>query len=388
MKIAIFSESYHPVVNGVTRSVDTLVEGLKADGHQADVFAPGARTPCGDEPSVHRFPAYFLPGVPDYPLAIPFSRPIYEFFVRERFDLVHIQTPFALGLCGLYLARRFRIPVVATLHTLYVEYSHYVPVLPDRLVRTLLQAGIRAFYNRVDAVVAPSPSVSRLLGGYGVVSPIRVIPTGVRMPEALEKAAARERFGIPADAPVLLYVGRLAREKNIDLLLRAFQIVLQALPSAHLLVVGGGPASDEMKALAGALGVQSRVIFTGFLPHCEVTAAISAADLFLFPSSTDTQAVSVVEAMALSVPPIVVNAFGPADFVVDGVSGRVVPSDAGDMAQAAIDILRDPVEWQRLSTGAKDRAEEFSTESTLQLMITLYEDVLKEFRGAGAGHSS
>ncbi|MDQ2730771.1 MAG: glycosyltransferase [Armatimonadota bacterium] len=384
MKIAIFTESYHPVVNGVTRSVDTLVEGLSADGHIAHVFAPGAPAPGGEEPFVHRFPTYFLPIAPDYPLAIPFSRPIFEFFVRQQFDLIHIQTPFALGLCGLYLARRFKIPVVATLHTLYVEYSHYVPILPDRLVRYLLQAGIRAFYNRVDAVVAPSPSVACLLRQYGVVSPLRVVPTGVEMPQPLPKAAARECFGLPAEVPVLLYVGRLAREKNIELLLKAFKIILNSLPHAHLLVVGSGPADAEMKSLACALGIQQRVIFAGFRPHAEVTAAISAADLFLFPSSTDTQAVSVVEAMALSVPPVVINAFGPADFVVDGVSGRVVPSNAGEMAHAAIEILCNPLEWQRLSTGAKCRAEEFSTAATLQLMINLYEDVLARSPGASA----
>src|SRR5579872_3362778 len=126
MKIAHFTESYHPVVNGVTRSIDTLVDALLERGHESVIYAPGARGNRVSTDTVKRFPCYYFPTQPDYPLALPFSRAMYREFAAQKFDVVHLKTPFAVGLCGLCLARRNQIPVVAHMHTLYVEYSHYI----------------------------------------------------------------------------------------------------------------------------------------------------------------------------------------------------------------------------------------------------------------------
>ena len=375
MRIAIFTESYCPIVNGVTRSVQTLVEGLRLRGHEAIVYAPGARGYTDSDLSVRRFPSYRWIGALDYPLAIPFSPRLFRDFAAQDFDLVHAQTPFALGVCGLALSRWHGIPLVATMHTLYIEYSHYIPLLPTRVAQGPLRAIVRWYYNQPAAVVVPSPSIQDLIRDYGVNRPVDVVPTGVHMPERMDKEQARRIFGLADSGHLLLYVGRIAREKNISVLLRTFALVRKEVPDARLLIVGGGPARAEAEVEARVLGVREAIVFAGVRTHEDVAAACAAADLFLFPSTTDTQAVSVVEAMAVGTPPIVARAFGPADVVQDGLSGLVTSANPDSMSQAAIRLLQNPAERERLGAGAMIRAKDYSARSAVDAMIRVYETV-------------
>ena len=378
MKIAIFTESFHPVVNGVTRSIDTLVADLNESGHETIVYAPRARGYVDSDSGVRRFPSYYVKRAPEYPLAIPFSPRLFREFAREGFDVVHTQTPFALGLSGLFLARRNRIPLVAHLHTLYVEYCHYVPFVPLGLMRWITRKFLVWFYCQAQVVIVPSPSVEGLLRSYGMGRPVAVVPTGVRLTGPGDRLAARRHLGISADEPVVLYTGRIAPEKNIFLLIDSFARVRRSIPAARLLLVGDGPGRSAAEAQVRELGQEDAVTFTGFRPHDEVILACSAADVFCFPSSTDTQALSVLEAMACAVPPVVARAYGPADLVEDGISGRVVTPVADDFAAAIVSILSDPGERRRLSEGALRRSADYSTASTLQAMLEVYESVLSD----------
>ncbi|MCA1596171.1 MAG: glycosyltransferase [Chloroflexi bacterium] len=376
MKVAIFTESYRPVVNGVARSVETLVGSLHERGHQAIVYAPAAPRGAEPFPFERRFPAYHLPMAPDYPLAIPFSPGLAREFAAMQFDLVHVQTPFALGVCGMALAYRHRIPVLAHMHTLYEEYAHYVP-LPRPLARWLIRGIVHLFYNRARAVIAPSPPIRQLLLEYGIRRPIHVVPTGVRITPPGDRQEARSAFQLPANAPLLLYTGRIAPEKNVSLLLQSFALVRQSLPDARLLLLGDGPGRADAERLCVSLGVEGSVTFAGLRPPADVKLACSAADLYLFPSVTDTQALSVVEAMACAVPPVVVDAYGPADVVQNHISGRVVPPTPKSMADVVVELIRNPGERARLGEGALRRAQEYSSDAMIERLLEIYRDLAR-----------
>jgi 1,2-diacylglycerol 3-alpha-glucosyltransferase len=266
MRIAIFTESYLPVVNGVSTAVSTLAVALRPR-HEVTIYAPrfpGYKDPDGLD--VRRFPSYPAPGHRGYPLALPASRALFREFRLREYDVIHTHSPFTLGQVGRWLAARHRIPFVTTYHTLYVEYVHYGRIVPLPVGRAILQRLSRDYCNAADLVTVPTEPIREVLRGYGVTRPIHVAPTGTPFdpPPAIDPDFPRRALGIPSGAQIILYAGRLAREKNLPLLFRAFGRVAQAEPAAHLLIAGGGPAEPEARAMASIPELKGRVTFAGF----------------------------------------------------------------------------------------------------------------------------
>ena len=269
MKIGIFSESYAPILNGVTVSILTLTGALKELGHEILVFAPGYPGHKDVENETIRFPSVRTWVARDYPLAIPYIPQLTQKVRRLELDVVHTHTPFMLGWLGLRLARRLGIPVVSTNHTLYTEYAHYFPLAPRAATRSFIVGMLRRYYNRCDGVVVPSSAAGEILRGYGVRTPTHVIPTGISLDtsrDAEARSRIRKDYGIPADARVLLYVGRLAREKNLGLLLQSFERLAGKYDDLYLMIVGGGPHKAGCRRLASELESAGRIVFTGSIP--------------------------------------------------------------------------------------------------------------------------
>jgi len=245
MRVGIFTNNYLPTLGGVPLSIETLRIGLERSGHRAYVFAP--RVPGFSDPSPHviRIPSFRAPTYPNFFVSLPvyvYSRllPV----VRElNLDIFHAHHPFLLGQTARRLAFTFKRPLVFTYHTRYESYAHYVPFLQAIVRRKAIQWSTR-FSNRSDLIVAPSPGASRVLRQQGVTGRVEVIPTGVDLTRFApgDKRSARSALGLPSDATILLYVGRLDREKSVGFLLQAFQRVGAEMPSAHLLLVGHGKA--------------------------------------------------------------------------------------------------------------------------------------------------
>lgn len=375
MRIGQFTESYRPVINGVAVAVDLLSEE-QLRRHSVEIFAP--RFPgyqdSPDPPSVCRIASYFWPRNPDYPLAFPISPSNFLKFRSSGFEVVHTHSPFALGQLGLRWARRLGIPVVTTYHTLYVEYSHYASVLPQAPVRAVLRRLSRDYCNACDRVAVPTAPIREVLLEYGVRVPISVIPTGLRLrpkPEP-DPEFPRKRLGIPADALVVLYGGRLAREKNLELLFEGFGRVAQEVPNAWLLIAGSGPSEREALRLAEKTGAADRIAFAGFVPPEKMPAVFAAADVFAFASLTDTQGLVLTEAKAAGVPAVSVNAYGPSAVVTDGVDGILTPNDASAFAAALRRLLEDHELRGRMSAAAEREAQRFSIQATNAAYEQLY----------------
>jgi glycosyltransferase involved in cell wall biosynthesis len=371
VRIALFSDSYRPVINGVAVAVDLLVAELRRR-HDVTIFAPFHPRLPEPEPDVVRVPSYRLPREPDYPIAFPFTAPLHRRIVPGSFDLIHTQSPFTLGQLGRILARRHGLPLVTTFHTLYTEYLHYARPVPASWLRPGIVALTRGYCNRCDRIVVPSPPIREVLHDYGVHRPIEVIPTSaVVAPREGDAGYLRSRFAIPADLPIVMYAGRLAQEKNLELLLEAFARVRRSGARAHLFVAGGGPWEAELKGLATRLEISNAVTFAGFLDRADLIRCYAGADVFAFPSTTDTQGLVILEAKSAGLPVVSVDAYGPATVVNDGEDGFLVPNDAAAFADALGRLLADPARRREMGRRARRDAARF----TPSAMADRYEEV-------------
>ena len=344
MNILMISDVYYPRVNGVSTSIRTFRRELEKRGHSVTLIAPDYPPYRDLDETVMRIPARQLPLDPeDYLMSGKFIGKL-EATLRERdYDLIHIQTPFVAHYAGTALARRLGVPVVETYHTFFEEYLyHYIPFLPKSLMRLAARRLSRYQCNRLDAMVVPSHAMLEALRTYGIATPAEIIPTGIDLEtfDSGDGAAFRERHRIPAERPLLLFVGRVAFEKNIGFLLETLVRIKAELPHALLVIAGEGPALSSLQRRVAALGLNDNVLFIGYLRKGALLRdCYCAADAFVFASRTETQGLVLLEAMALGVPVVALAAMGTCDILGPGKGALVAQDDPADFAAQALRLL-------------------------------------------------
>ncbi|MCS6829690.1 MAG: glycosyltransferase [Armatimonadota bacterium] len=377
MHIAIFSESYPPITNGVAVSVSTLRQELLQRGHRVTIVTTRHPDAPMQEEDVIRLPSFTWLLAPDYPLPQPRPVPqLHRFFSENRVDVIHVQIPFLLGMIGLQMGSRYGIPVVAHYHTLYDRYLHYAPVAPQRALRALLWWHLRRFYRRAQATIVPSYFASQYLQRFGVqLAAVEVIPTGVELlPLMIERKQARARYGLPPDSPILVYVGRLAREKNVHLLMEMLPLVQRDVPDVLLWLVGGGNAEKVLRQQIQHRRLSEAVRLQGRVPHEHISTVYAAADLFVFASTTETQGLVLWEAQAHGLPCVVVNEGGAPESVHDGVNGLLVPNEPQQFAHAVARLLRNDDLRQQMSQNAL-RSQRLTPGEMTEKLLKVYQRV-------------
>ncbi len=381
LRIGLFSESFEPVQNGVSTSILTLVDELRRQGHRVYVFAPAHQEQQEIQTNVLRFPSFVSAFNKEYPLAYPFlpRLALTTRFQKLRLDVVHTHTPFILGLTGAKLALRRSVPLISTFHTLYSQYSHYLPFLPEGVTQGLLETYLPWYYNRCAEIICPSEVAANVLRELGVERPITIVPTGIALPDLKEidepaRDKVRLEFGIPDNAPLMLYAGRLAREKQVDMLLAVYTMVRAAVPTVHLAFAGSGPFAEEMSALSDAIPGGENVHFLGPIPHYRMCAVYGAADVFCFPSATETQGLVVSEARAAGLPCVVVDAGGAPETVRDGEDGYCVPEgDAEAFAERVIGMLTNRSLREKMRSTARLHSLDFTPQRMVERVLNVYE---------------
>ena len=381
LRIGLFSESFRPVQNGVSTALMTLSSGLRERGHRVYVFAPEHQSQREPETGVMRFPSFVSSLNPEYPLAYPFlpRLTLAAHFRRLRMDIVHTHTPFVLGLTGANLAIRRQVPLVSTFHTLYSQYSHYAPMLPESVTLSLLEHYLPWYYNRVAEIICPSQIAAEHLRTLGVTQNITVIPTGIPLPapeytDETARQCARERIGIAPNVPLLLFAGRLAREKNVAHLLDVFARLHATAPASVLAIAGSGPYADELRRIAEELPCGGSVKFIGPVPRPQMDALYAAADVFCFPSPSETQGLVIGEARAAGTPCVAVRAGGAAETVCDGEDGLLVPpDDAGAFAAAIARILQNRDLQAKMRDAARRNACAYTPNRMIDRVLEVYE---------------
>ncbi len=380
MRIGLLMDVYKPHVSGVTHFVCQHKKALEDQGHKVFVFTLGNLDYEDDEPRIIRSPAIPLSDT-GYYLNFSFSRMARN--MCKTMDVLHVHHPFITGRIAVRYGRRYGIPVVFTNHTRYDLYAHhYLPLLPDAMAQTFLEAYLPAFTGQCDLVIAPSKGLHDVLRSYGVTSRIEIVPNGIDLEPFRNPRGRRTRveLGLPESAKVMVYVGRIAPEKNLAFLLRAFAVVNQELPETHLLLVGDGPEVDNLRDQAQKAGIGDKVIFTGCVEYEDVPDYLGMADAFVTASVTEVHPLSVIEAMAVGLPILGIESPGVGDIVVDGVNGFLSGHDLAEFSLKMFRLMSENDLRARLARKALEDSEQYSILNTSKRILEFYEELVARYR--------
>lgn len=370
MNIAVLSDCYLPAINGVVTSITQQLEVLRELGHQVDLYCPQYSQESQEEQDLYRLWARPFPFHKREQMTFPWPPAVVRRLWTEPYDLFHIQTPFSVGLIGLAAAFTRRIPRVFHHHTLWEEYVDYLPI-PKQVTRAGSIGLCRGLANRCQAVVAPSAQVRDRFADQGVVSPIAVIPTGIR-PGLFQNGERRGEY--EEGTEVCLYMGRLAHEKSLDALLRVFQRAHQARSQTRLWLVGDGPARQSLEQQVRELGLGEVATFFGFVDRSTLKDFVASARAFIFTSLTETQGLVLLEAQSGGLPVVAFEASGVNEAVQPGQTGYLVPSGEEElMAQKLVELLSHEEQWEQFSTQARIWAQDFSLDKMGQALVSVYE---------------
>ena len=376
MKIAMMTNSYKPFVAGVPVSVERLTEGLRRIGHEVVVFAPSYDTQ-EEEQDVVRYGSLLRNVAGGFSVPNSLDPIIEERFREEDFDVIHVHHPMMMGETARYLSKRYEVPLVFTYHTRYEQYLHYVGLSG---FGRLMPSYIRHCTTPCDLVIAPTPLMKEYLEEISVKPPVSVLPTGLPMDSFLpdeEKAAQIRRMYLRGRKHLFVSVSRLAKEKNVEFLIRSVKLIKERRGSDFkLLLVGDGPERKHLQRLAEELGVQEEIVFVGAVPNEEIRNYCHAADLFLFASQSETQGIVLIESMAAGTPVLAVRATGTEDVVICGENGYMTNVSEIEFSEKLMDIL-EKKELQILTEGAKKTAENYRSDLIAAKAEKIYMEAIR-----------
>lgn len=379
MNILMISDVYFPRVNGVSTSIRTFAESLIAQGHRVHLVAPSYPSQPHQEAWITRIDARKIVFDPeDYLMKWSALMAYVDQLQPGEFDVVHVHTPFMAHYVGLRIAKKLNIPVVETYHTFFEDYlHHYLPWIPRQIAVGIARRVSKTQCQQVDSIVSPSAQMQEVLGRYGVTKPISVIPTGLDASRFVmgDAAAFREKYQIPAQRPLLMYVGRVAYEKNIQFLLEMLTLVIQDHPEVLLVITGEGPAEGMLKKMSKEKGLQANVMFLGYLDReVGLNAAYAAADIFVFASKSETQGLVLLEAMAQATPVVAIAELGTASILVQERGALIAKDDELHFAEQVQTLLIDYQQRQRVGEAGKIYVEQvWSSDTQAMKLIQCYQ---------------
>jgi glycosyltransferase involved in cell wall biosynthesis len=390
----VFTDYFFPELGGIQDSIATISRALGARGHHVDIFAPryGARDyarigaapverDLGANVRIRRRASLPFPSsTRQSRAAAPSLLGWTQLTLQDRPDVIHVHSFFGIGLEALLNGAMLKIPVVGTNHTTIAGFAGHIPVSVARA-----SAFVLWFYNRCQYVTAPSRSVFDELGVGALYPPRSVISnpidTGLFKPaDGDARAALRARFGL--SGPVITYAGRLAPEKNITVLLQAVALLKQHGIIAQLAIAGHGSHEAILRDLADELTIVGQVKFLGTLAQQDLTVLLQASDIFAIMSTSETQSMVLLQAMACGLPVIGANTRALPDFIGPDNGLLADPHDPADISAAMAHLLADPARRQTMGEAGRQRAARFGVDAVADEWERLYERVLDGRKGA------
>jgi 1,2-diacylglycerol 3-alpha-glucosyltransferase len=390
MRIAIFSDTFPPQVNGVASVVRDSVATLVAEGHDVAVFTVGnntreERTADGAFYTVKKLPSLSVPKFiyrgDSYAFAFPPGVGTLHALKKFKPDVIHTHTPFFAGWGAVLGKKLCGVPLVGTHHTFYDDYLKHIK-LDYSWGKKFSWKYTIAYYNRADVVISPSRALGIGLQGHGLTRPLHIVPNPVNVgffvpaASAAEKKLLKNRFG--AGKRSVIYMGRVSYEKDIDQTMKAFWTASRHMPDMTLMIVGDGPELKKLKSLAKKLGIDEKTVFTGMLHREDLRAALQANDLFVTASRSENMPVSVIEAMACGLPVASVKAKGIPEIVHHGENGLLAePDRPEELASMIAQLFSSPTDLRKKSRASRKLAERYSQKNITKAMVGLYEKTIK-----------
>lgn len=380
MKILITTDLFTTSTNGVVTSVRNLYEELTEKGHDVRIL-----TLSGDHESHKDGHIYYIKSVsigfvyPDVRMPISYHNHLIRELIEWKPDVVHSQCEFFSFQFAQRIARLTGAPIVHTYHTLYEQYITYL--MPSKFIgKRVVRRLSRIRLKKVKRVIAPTSKVEDALRGYGVKADIQVVPSGISLKQHQYRISTKERLekrrelGIPDAHNVLLNLGRLGTEKNLEELLKFFAMALQEIPELTFLVVGDGPDKQHLEKLAKELGIEKNMVFTGMVNPKEVQKYYQLADVFVNASTSETQGLTYIEAAANGLPLLCRKDPCLTDVVKDGINGYEY-TNFDEFMEYLNDILKNP-EWRKNASEQSEKiAESFGKEHFVESIEEIYEEI-------------
>ena len=388
MRIGIFTDSYTPFINGVTTSVLMLKKGLEKKGHTVYVVTvnnENMKYKLDERGKVLRLPGVPI-GIYDYRLTGIYPLKAINIIKKLNLDVIHCQTEFGVGTFARIIAKQLSIPLVHTYHTMYEDYIHYITKGYFNRTGKKIVEYLTLFYcdkTATELVVPTKKAYELFKEKYKVDRNVYIVPTGIEVEKfylennkGLNIIKKRESLGIKRDDFVILFVGRIGSEKNVELLLTSMRYIVNNCPKAKLLIVGDGPDLNKYKSYVKKQGLEENIIFTGKVPWDSIAEYYLISDVFTTASRTETQGLTVIEAMAASLPVVCIDDESFTNTVIDNLNGKIFKNKRG-YKKAIIELYNNPKELKKLSKQARVSAEMHSSKYFVESILDVYKIAIK-----------
>lgn len=378
MNIAFFTDTYLPNTDGVVTSILNYKNELEKRGHEVFIFSPGTSKQKQENTDSHIY--YFTSNsfkpYPDYRIAVfNFFSPV-KLIKDLKIDVIHSHGVATTGLAAIQSSKKLGVPAVATFHTLLPEAMHYITSQPQLkgMLQNISWSYLSWYYSSFKKTFVPSDFSRKILESHGVRNTF-VMPGGVDTtlfnPES-STDDARKQLGLNKKDPIVLSLGRIALEKNLEIFVESAPNIINLMPNVKFVIAGKGPAEAHYKKLVAQKGLDSNFIFTGYVDSKIVPSLYACADVFAFPSMFDTQGLVVLESMASGTPAVVMKGSAPSEFINDGVNGHVF-NDHFDFPEKVVSAIKNK---KKLSIEALKTAKQFEIGAMTEKMLAVYNSLL------------
>jgi len=384
MRIGFFTDTCPPRVHGIEISIEAFRESLERMGHKVFIYAPSSPGYKDENSNVFRFQSIRVIKKPEMRLAFPFwAKNHLGKIIDFKLDIAHSHTPFSMGLLAKYIAAQQKIPLVYTHHTHYPEYAKFY-LLKEKIITPFLARFLSGWYaNLADAIIAPSYKMKMFLQDYGVKKekPIYILPTGVNLEifKKSKKAGSqiRKEIKISPEKKILIFVGRMGKEKNPEFLLEMMVEILRRRKDVILLMIGDGPVLGGLQRIAKKNRINENVIFKGVVPYKKIPLYYQASDIFVFSSLTDTQGIVILEAIACGLPVVALKDDAFKEMVIDNKNGFLIKGGSKEIfAKRVFEILDRPLLYRKFSATSEKIAHNFSEENQAKKLVNIYKNLV------------
>lgn len=383
MNIGIFTDAYYPQINGVVISTQILKNELTKLGHNVTIITVSDPRVNEEKLDVLRLPSIPFAVLPNFRVGSFYSRRIMKEIKRLNLDIIHTQTEFSLGIFARIVSKYLSIPLVHTYHTMYEEYTHYFSTkIIDKYAKTFAKKMSKIICNSVDSIIVPTAKVKTALIDYGIKNKVNIVPTGVDLKpfskylySENEINKAKLELGLNKEDKVILFVGRIAKEKSVDIIINNMPEVIKHDPQIKLLIIGGGPETEHLKALSRKINCSNSIIFAGEKPWCEIGKYYQIGDVFVSASTSETQGLTYIEAMAAELPVIAMYDTNLDEVIIDGVNARFFYEE-GELGNIILDLLNNDLLTKYLTKNAYDCIAPLSSEQFGKSIESIYYNTL------------